>query len=494
MTHWRFLFMPLVLSLLAACVVPGREDPPEPDVSWPDTWSAEAGSEPLAEDVFWAAFEDEGLASAVEEALLRNRDLEAALHRVFAAEAESRIAGADRYPSAGVGASRTRNRQILVGFPLSGGGSGVKSTFTSYGVSLDLSWEIDLWGRLAAQASAAGSDLLATAADYAAARQSIAAQTVKGWLAWQEARLQEELALRSADAFRRNRDVVRRRYLAGSASALDARLAESDLAAALALREVRLEQATRAQRSLEALMGRYPSGALDAEARLPEVPALVPAGIPGDLLLRRPDLIASQERLLAADHRLHASRAALFPTISLTASAGRVSQDVEDLLDDGFSVWSLLAGLTQPIFQGGRLRAGVDLSDARLAESVALYEADLLRAFSEVETTLAVERILAAREEHLRVSSEAARAASDQASERYVSGLEDLLLVLESERRALVAESARLEARRARLEARVDLHLALGGGFGRVDWEDLAEREDDEEHAPSPGPAAGGSH
>ncbi|MCZ6598919.1 MAG: TolC family protein, partial [Planctomycetota bacterium] len=190
-----------------------------------------------------------------------------------------------------------------------------------------------------------------------------------------------------------------------------------------------------------------------------------PAGLPAELLRRRPDLRSLEERLRAADLRLYEARADLYPRLSLSGGAGRTSETADELSKGDFDIWSLAANLTQPIYQGGRLRAGVDLADARVAEALANLEQGLLIAFAEVETALAVDDHLAGRESSLRTASDHAAAARNIAEERYSSGLTALIAVLETQRRALNNESEWLAARRERLVARIDLHLALGGGF-----------------------------
>jgi outer membrane protein TolC len=192
----------------------------------------------------------------------------------------------------------------------------------------------------------------------------------------------------------------------------------------------------------------------------------VPEGLPATLVSRRPDLVAAEYRLAATDARLVQARAALYPSLRLTGSGGSTSTELGDLLDGNFSVWSLAGGLLQPIFQGGRLRAGVDLAESGTAQALAAYANVLLNAYGEVESTLTSESILSRRESALAVATDQAVAARRLAEDRYDAGLEDIVTVLDAQRRALSAESQLLLVRRSRLENRVDLYLALGGGFG----------------------------
>jgi NodT family efflux transporter outer membrane factor (OMF) lipoprotein len=267
------------------------------------------------------------------------------------------------------------------------------------------------------------------------------------------------------DNHRQTAGQVRDRYEQGLRSPLDLRLALASLHDAEALAALRGAQLEAAQRALEILLGRYPSGTLQAIAELPDIPISVPAGLPAQLLERRPDLIVAERRLAASHSRVQEAKAALLPRISLTASGGRSSSELDDLLSSQFNVWSLAGNLAQPLLEGGRLQANVDLSEARGREALATYASTVLRAFSEVETALAAESHLEQREQDLLHSVEQSRAALVLAEDRYRLGLEEMVTLLESQRRLLNAESQWIAVRRQRLENRVDLHLALGGGF-----------------------------
>jgi outer membrane protein TolC len=178
-------------------------------------------------------------------------------------------------------------------------------------------------------------------------------------------------------------------------------------------------------------------------------------------------LVAAERRLAAAEQRYGAARRDLYPRLSLTGSTGTSTRALTDLVDGDFGVWSLLGNVLQPVFQGGLLRANVDLAEAGVDETLISYAGTALAAYSEVETALAAEQHLREREDHLAVAAEQSRAAERLAEERYRSGLEDFITVLESQRRALQADGEWIAARRQRLENRIDLYLALGGGFER---------------------------
>jgi NodT family efflux transporter outer membrane factor (OMF) lipoprotein len=314
-------------------------------------------------------------------------------------------------------------------------------------------------------ASASLADFQAQQADFYAARLSIAGQTVKAWFAVAEAHQQVLLAERTVASFQKSTDQVTSRYRMGIRSPLDVRLSLSNLEDAKALLQNTSQQLDSAVRQLEILIGRYPAHEIGTPDDLPAVPGPVPAGLPAELISRRPDLVSVERRLAASHQRLEAARAALYPRLSLTASGGTATDEFSDLLDKDFRVWSLIGNLAQPIFEGGRLRAGVDLALANEREALALYAGTVLGAYAEVESTLAAEEYLSERVEHLAEASKQAEAAQELAEDRYRSGLEDYITVLESQRRALTNLSTLLTVRRLRLENRVNLYLALGGGF-----------------------------
>ncbi len=461
----RSLFL-LALVATIGCASAPPVEPPVLAVETPATWTTDAGTGPLPELDWWTDFGDAGLDAAITSALTNNYDLAAAAARLDQAAADSRIAGADLLPTAQIGLNGSKRKQNFIGFPIPGAEDQVLSTiFSNYGVSLDVAWEPDLWGRLRSGARAALADLQSRAADLRAAQLSLAGQTTKAWFAVAEARQQLRLAEASVGSFRTSSEQVRDRFEQGLRPSLDVRLALSNLANAEALREQRRQQLDAAIRQIEVLMGRYASGALDAPEALPDAPSTIPGGLPADLVSRRPDLVAAERRIASARQRWQVARGELYPRISLTANTGTATSALQDLINGDFGVWSLLGNIVQPLFQGGRLRAGVDRAEARTAEELAVYANTALLAFSEVETALAAEEFLADRERFLATSAEQSRAAEALADDRYRSGLDDYITVLESQRLALQAEGDLIAARRQRLENRVDLYLALGGGF-----------------------------
>jgi NodT family efflux transporter outer membrane factor (OMF) lipoprotein len=464
----RRLALLLLLPVIAACTVkaPPRTEP-DTSVTPPDVWTAGEVDAAEPENEWWSSFDDPHLTRLVEIALERNTDLQAAAARLERAQAEARIAGADLEPQLGTGLSGARRQQNFIGLPIPGEDV-LSTTFDSYGFSLDASWEIDLWGRIRARARAAVADYQAAQADLRGARLSIASRTAKAWFLIQELLQQVELAERSAESFEQSAEDIRKRYMQGVRSPLDVRLALSNATAARASLERRRSLLDLAVRQLELLLADYPAADLLAEYPTeapPPMPGPIPAGMPAELVARRPDLAAAERRLAAADQRLLEARRSLYPRLSLTASGGTTSAELSDLLDGDFRVWSLAANLAQPIFQGGRLRANIDRADAITREVLAGYVGAVLRAYGEVETALGNEAYLAEEEKHVEANVRHNTSAERLAQDRYRIGVGDYLAVLESQTRSFLARSELIALRRQRLDNRVDLHLALGGGF-----------------------------
>ncbi len=455
-------------ALVLSCASAPKLQHPTLDTDLPARWTASApGGDPVGPG-WWTDFSDTRLDALIDEALSRNFELKTVTGRMRAARAQARIVGAPLLPQASLDFSRTRTRRNFIGFPIPGGNGGVlKTTTTNYGVSTNINWEIDLWGRLSDDKAAALADLQGSQADLYGARSSVAGQTAKAWFAAIEAHRQLELARATRDNFQVVNERIENRYARGLRPSLDLRLSRSNVATAEAVVLQRMQQYDSAVRQLEILLGRYPSAELTVASDLPPVPDAVPAGLPADLIARRPDLMLAERQLAAAGARIGVAKKARYPAIRLTGSGGSSTTSLTDLLDGDFIVWSLVSSLLQPLFQGGRLSAGVDLAEASRDQVLANFAGQALRAYGEVESALVADGLLKQREAALLEASTQAAAARELAESRYHSGLSDVITMLDAQRRAFDSEGQYLAVRRQRLDARVDLFLALGGGFER---------------------------
>lgn len=441
--------------LTAGCVHVSEPDEKSLSVAVPDRWG-EAG-QTGAPDGWLADFGDPQLEKLVGEALAENLQLQAAVARLDQAMALARIEGADRWPTLSLSGNAQRQMTNSLSDPP------LRTRSDRFGLDVVASWELDLWGRIRAGSEAAGAEALAAASDFRGVQLSLASRVAQAWFSAIEARQQESLARETVTSFESNLATVEERFERGLSPALDLRLTRANVASARSTLAVQERLADTAVRQLEVLLGRYPAGEAEVSGSLPGLEEGIPAGLPSELLARRPDIQASARRLMASDARLQESERALLPSINLTGSYGRASRDLDNLLENSFDVWSLVGGLTAPLFQGGRLRANVDRSEAALAEALASYRDTALTAFREVETALAGEVYLRSQLEALEIAAEESTGAQELAEERYARGLVNIITVLESQRRAFNSRSAVLAAENLLLQNRLSLYLSLGG-------------------------------
>jgi NodT family efflux transporter outer membrane factor (OMF) lipoprotein len=398
-------------------------------------------------------FDNAQLRTTVQHALTRNPDLRLSLARLEEAGFNTRRANAARFPALTGQASTSRSDNAH------------RPEAALFEASLDAGWEIDVWGRIRAGVTASTSDQAAAAADYAAARQSIAAQTMQGW--FDLAAAQDFLALsqRRLASFEQTERSVSRRRDEGRATLANLELTRSDTSGARADLEVRRNQRDQAARTLKALTGFYPSADYKTRGGWPSLRRTVRAGIPSDLLRQRPDIDAAYQRIRAADARVQVAHAALFPSFALTASGGQSSSVLTDLALRGFSSWSLLGSLSQPLFDAGARRADLGAAGKRAEQSYQQYRTTVLNALREVENALGSERYLRTEEAARLQAFRAARSAEERTRRDFEAGITELLNLLTAQRQVFSTEERTITLRAARLKNRVALALALGKGL-----------------------------
>jgi NodT family efflux transporter outer membrane factor (OMF) lipoprotein len=444
-----------VLAAVAGCALnapPPREDVAAqalPNFRVQESWAATAASVGAVTDRWLASFNDPQLDALVAEALAFNPDLRVAAARVEQAAAYVRLSGATLYPQVNLRAS---------------GSAGADSSGVQ-GVGLFVNWELDLWGRIRSGQQASQDQYASAELDAEYARQSIAALVAKSWFLATEARLQKAIAQDMAAAAERQLGFAQDRLRVGVGNEYDVTLARANLATyrdGVQSLDLAYQQALRA---LETLAGRYPAAAVKVPAQLAPMPPAVPVGMPSELLERRPDVVAAERRVAAAFYRVEEAKAAKLPRISLTAGVNSISSEVFVLKDRDNPVWSLGAGLVQPLFLGGQLQAQQDLRTAEQKQAVAEYGRVGARAFGEVENALSAEFNLDAREAILKQAVADNTRALELADIRYKVGSGDLRAVQQQQLALAAARTALLRVQGERLVQRVNLHLALGGSF-----------------------------
>lgn len=443
----------LSLLLLSGCAKlhqPGARELPTSIA--PEQWLGMLGAADSVPQPWLQQFKDPVLELLVGEALAANPQLQRIRALLTEAEAQTVVAGAEQRPTLNASAQAGRS------------GRGSQSS-NDLNLGLSFGWELDLWNKLSDSARAAEIDRQALLQDYRAARLSLAANITKSWFGATESLQQLRLSQRLIAVLGARLDVLEEGYRSGLVAALDIHLARANLAAE------RSRQATREQtlgtrvRALELLLGRYPANQQKISIELPALPDPIPAGLPSELLTRRFDIRAAQLRVESSWARLSRSHKDRFPSFSLTASLGSSSEQLDKLLRGDSLIWSLVGGIAQPLLEGGRLEALEARSLAQAQQREASYRDTVLRAFSEVEEALQQEQQLLRFVTALEVSVTESDLAEVLAAEQYRSGLVEYITLLEAQRRAFDARSSFIQGRNQQLQNRIDLYLALGGGF-----------------------------
>ena len=422
-----------------------------PNLQLPEKWVEPSAAGAVSADAWLASFHDAQLDAFVRETLVHNPDLQVAAARVEQAAGYVKVAGATLYPQV--------NLLARGGGTLSGDSSGLE------GIGVFANWELDLWGRVRAGRASASSQHVSAALDMEYARQSLAALAAKSWFLAIEARMQKEIAEDMALAANRQIGIAEERLRVGSGNENDLTLARASYAGYRdSVRN--LEYAYRQSlRALEALAGRYPAAKLEVSPGLAAMPDPVPAGMPSELLERRPDVVAAERRVAAAFYRVEESKAARLPRISLTAAGTSISSELFILKERDNPVWSAGASLTAPLYLGGQLQAQVEIRTAEQKQAVADYGRIGARAFGEVESALSAAAALEDREAILRDAVRENARALDFAQQRYRVGAGDQRAVQQQSLALSAARTALLRVQAERLVQRVNLYLALGGSF-----------------------------
>ena len=455
-------------AIVCGCGLPAPEKRSADDIALPTTWTmGSAETDGRVVQGWLREFSDPVLEKLVDEALEYNYDLRAAASRLRIAEDGVVLGRSGRLPTLGFGSSASYSESRFEN------GNGRLLPFDhskSANSGLNASWELDIWGRLANLHQATRADYQGQLADFRGARLSLVASIARAWCNLVTARQQLRLAEETRASFRKNLEIVERLYKSGddSSRSLDVSFGRNQVASAERSLISRRLARDEARRTLEILLGRYPASEIEARDELPTLGPPPNTGLPSELLMRRPDLVAAAADLRASTKRAQAARKALLPSISLTAngSTSVPSLALENLIEDPSSiVWNIAASIAQPIYRGGALRAQARQSREASHIAAVSFATTALNAFREVESALSREHSLAAQEESLQIELEQAELSESQANRDYPQGLVQILSVLEAQRRAFNARFAMIALRNERLLNRISLHLALGGDF-----------------------------
>lgn len=463
---WRAV---LLVPAVAGCAVgptyrrPAASAPP----AWksPDggvIWKEAEPRDAIPRGAWWEVFQDPTLNLLEVQAVQANQELQAAASRVVQARAIARMTGAEGSPTLESNLSYDHFQRSLSGF----GGGGASFTNDDFQVPLDLSYEVDLWGRVRRSFEAAWADAQARAAAYQTMLLTLTADVAQQYFALRALDTERELLRQTVEWRREALALVTSRRDAGLVPELDVARARTELATAEAGWADAERLRGQVENALAVLCGRAASEFGVAAALLTLEPPRIPAGVPSDMLERRPDVAEAERALAAANARIGVAQAAFFPVVTLSGSAGYQSAKLETVFDVNRSlVWSIGPGISIPLFAGGRNTANLRAAQAAYEEALAAYRQRLLIAFQEAEDALVNLRRRAEQAQAQAQAVAAARQATQLSDARYRQGLVSYLEVIDAERSRLQAEREAVRVLHQRLASVVLLIRALGGGW-----------------------------
>lgn len=470
----------LVALSLGGCAAGSNYVPPT--TTWPTGYAGERPAQPgqpvtdlAAEPRWWLNFNDPVLTQLIDQALTVNQDVKLAEARVREARALRQVAAAGRLPTVdfSVNAKRALTSENTVPpgstaavrfFPPPG------ATTDMYQVGFDASWELDLFGRIGRQVEAAEANIGAAEADRHGAIVSVLAEIASNYVQLRGFQREVAIAQENLRAQQDSYEIARARHQGGFVTELDVGRAQAQVAVTASQLPILEASVQTAIHRISVLLDKQPGALaelLTAPTAIPQVGAAIRAGLPADLLRRRPDIRRAERQVAAAHANLGAATAELFPRISLTGVLGLQSVELSTLLKRGSLDWSLGAGIAQPIFEGGKLRANIAVQNAREEQALIQYQSTVLTALEDVENALAT--IASEEQAHKELATAVSVSATvvDLAKVRYESGLVDFLEILDAQRTLYANQNQLADAEVKLSVAQIALYKAMGGGWER---------------------------
>ena len=470
MMKLRTLVVAVAAATISACsLIPEylRPQAPVPE-AFPYADAKTASEAVQLSDIPWQDyFADAQLREVIKLALNHNRDLRVSALNIEKARALYRVQRADLFPRIGVTGTETAQR-----LPGDLTPSGDAATTHQYSATIGFSaYELDFFGRIRSLNAQALEQYLATEEAKRSAQISLVAETANAWLALAADKERLALARSTFDTRQKSYELIRRTFEVGVGSALDVRQAETLMESARADVARFTAQEAKDTNALTLIVGTavsadlLPTGLSDKVSAITEVPA----GVPSEVLTRRPDVLQSERALRAANANIGAARAAFFPSITLTAGAGIASDSLGGLFNGGGGTWSFIPQIKLPIFEAGRLTANLKATRVQREINVAQYEKAIQTAFREVADAFAEKSTLTERLDARRKLVEAAQDSFKLSEARYKSGIDSYLGLLDSQRALYLAQQELIEIRLIESANRVSLYKVLGGGWNSVD-------------------------
>jgi outer membrane protein, multidrug efflux system len=458
----KFLLVCLALVALSGCAVGPNYKRPATTI--PETHRGASPDQPpnvpsVGDEKWWTVFADPQLQALIREALTKNYDLRIAAERILEAQAALGITRADQFPTIAAGLSGFNER-----FPR----TRVTPEFETSPIqaNLSLAWELDFWGKFRRATEAARANLLATEWAHRAVISSLVSDVATAYFRLLELDAEMEISTRSLGSRKESLRLVQIREKGGNTSLMDVRQSEQLVYAAAASIPDIERRAEQQENFISILLGRNPGPITRGKPLLEQlVPPSVPAGLPSTLLGRRPDIQSAEQQLIAANARIGVARAAYFPQITLTATAGYQSAALTNLFTGPAGIWSFGGQLLQPIFTAGKIRSNVRLTEAQQREAVLFYQQSIQQAFREVADSLIAYRKQQEFRQQQELLTASAQDATRLANSRYRGGVSSYLEVLDSDTRYFDAQLVLAQARLNERLALVQVYNSLGGGW-----------------------------
>jgi len=456
---------------LAGCAVgPNYQRPAVPaPPQWttPQARGVTKGVEPET-DFWWKSFRDAELESLIQRAVEANYDLQMATARVEEARAATGLARSSYFPQVGAGVAVNRVRQIGVGLLPDRRGQLFNYETNAYNVNSNLSWEIDLFGRIRRSVEAAQGDLAATEQDRRNVLISVLGDVARYYSDLRGAQLRLEIAQKNIATAEDTLALTKARAAGGQATERDVAQAQGELESVRAQAPALTTDIQLAIHRLGVLTGKQPGeleDELSKQASVPPDPPDVPAGIPSDLLERRPDIRSAEAEMAAATARVGVAKADYFPRFTLLGTAGRQATQLHDLSVGFGNYFGVGPSVSLPIFTGGKIRSNVEIQNARVRETAAAYQSTILRAFEETENALVAYANEQDRRDRLTETVHANELSFELANVQYKGGLTDFLTVLDAQRQMYASQDQLAQSQTSVTTDLVGLYRALGGGW-----------------------------
>ncbi len=452
----------LFLIFLSACAIGPNYR--KPVIEAPQAWRVqEAEVKEVANTVWWEQFQDPVLNELIRNALQQNLDLRAATARVEQYYGQYGATRSALFPEAGYEASASRQRNSEKAFtPIP---KGTSPDFTTYHAEFNASWELDIWGRLRRATEAARADLLAAEEARQAVILTLVASVANGYIKLRSLDKQLEISQQTAKGYEEVLNLIKLTFKYGNISEVEVSQAESQYYGAVATVPSLQKQVEQQENALSVLLGRLP-GPIPRGKTIDELASpAIPAGLPSELLARRPDIRQAEQQLISANARIGVARGQYFPTIALTGLFGSTSVELKDLFSGPSRVWNFTGTLAGPIFTAGRIKGQVRAAEAFEQEMLFTYQRTIQAGFQEVNDALVDQNRTRAQREAQTNQVDALRRYASLALTRYKNGYSSFLEVLDAETRLFNSQLSLAQTTANLFRAVVDLYKAMGGGW-----------------------------